>query len=159
MNSWHHESRRIASLRFFVPRSSLFPISLMRTPLLLSGLFLSILFSMLSTPARQQNARSESKEITVQHGTLILLGISKTDITLAADTEHSSEAQGIRKGADKITQIGNESACTLNDVASLGNGFDKADFSNVIKRWATNHPPRRPHERHRLPCSKRLWTI
>ena len=106
----------------------------------MSGSFVSMLLFMLSSPAKQQNARSESNEITVQHGTLILLGISKTDITLAADTEHSSEALGSRKGANKITQVGKEGACTLNNAASLGNGADKADFSKVIKKWATDHP-------------------
>jgi hypothetical protein len=95
--------------------------------------------------ALQQNANSEPGEIIAESGTLVLLGSSATDITLAADSAVQTR-QGIKTGAQKIFQIGKFAACALLRSSAIeylgrsGKVEDTANFVGIIRLWASTHP-------------------
>ena len=99
-------------------------------------------------------AEKESRKIIATTGTLILIGASATDLTIATDSRATSGA-GLKTTATKIFPISKFAACTLNNAAgiTLRNGnevLDTIQFGETIQRWASEHPTSSVKEAHEV---------
>jgi hypothetical protein len=97
-------------------------------------------------------AEKESRKITATSGTLILIGASATDLTIATDSRATNGA-GLKTTATKIFPISKFAVCTLNNAAGItlriGNEvLDTIQFDETIQRWANEHPTSSVKEAH-----------
>ena len=100
----------------------------------------------------------KSIEVFTASGTLILLGVATTDITLASDGKNTPKGERksipigkIPVGEQKIFPAGKYTACTLhNDVGIFAVrsgrivGKDNLAFTEIVRQWTLNHPNTTP---------------
>jgi hypothetical protein len=99
------------------------------------------------------NAESVTVEnFNVEKGTLILFGVTNTDITIAADSKGISD-EGESSKEQKIFPISKFTACTLLGETQIvaeeggsGKVEDKIDFSGLVRRWAIANSSASPRD-------------
>jgi hypothetical protein len=75
-------------------------------------------------------------------GTLILIGATRREITIAADSGSFSQRHGVEAGHAKIFPVGHYSACSIfrNAVITLRADNTKVDFGDELSQWIIAHP-------------------
>ena len=75
-------------------------------------------------------------------GTLILIGATRHEITIAADSGSFSQRQGVEAGHVKIFPLGHYSACSIfrNAAITLRADNTKVDFGDELSQWISAHP-------------------
>lgn len=96
----------------------------------------------LASNAAQRESRIA--DVRAESGTLILIGATRHEITVAADSASYSR-HGIETGVTKIFAVGRFSACTINDHAAFrirvdGRLVDDLELGDELQRWITAHP-------------------
>lgn len=91
------------------------------------------------------SVQSRTANIDSETGTLILVGATKNEITLAADSGSTSRYEGIQHGHTKIFPLGHYSACAIFRNAAIMLRFedkvlDKVDFGDEVTKWIAAHP-------------------
>jgi hypothetical protein len=84
-------------------------------------------------------------KVDIESGTLILIGATQNEITLASDSGASSKYEGIQSGHTKIFPLGRYSACALfrQSAFTIRRGdavLDRVDFADEITSWIATHP-------------------
>jgi hypothetical protein len=112
-----------------------------------------LLLLWLITTALRSDVRAQSNETSVASGTLVLLGVSSTDITFAADSKSIAKIAGPRSNDRKIVPMTRFSMCaTTNDVElslvdpTSKKVIDDADLTEVLRQVAKDHPSKSTRE-------------
>jgi hypothetical protein len=100
----------------------------------------------LITLSQQRHAQRESGMITVRSGTLIIVGVSKTDITIATDSKSEDLQHAVKTGEAKLVQVGTFAACTLSGNSRIdlnepisNKPIESVDFGEILIQWARDH--------------------
>jgi hypothetical protein len=123
-------------------------------------LAIGLLLALVGSGVAQKNQTPSRKSINVftTSGTLILFGVTTTDITLASDGKNTpkGEQKGVPTGKlpvgeQKIFAAGKYTACTLhNDVGifAVSSGrivaTDSLVLTEIVRQWTVNHPDATP---------------
>lgn len=102
------------------------------------------LLLILSLALNAAQRESTVADVRSERGTLILIGATRHEITVAADSA-SYFKHGIATGVTKIFAVGRFSACTINDHAAFkirvdGRLVDDLELGDEVQRWITAHP-------------------